>query len=83
MKNVSIKKIPRLLLFYLKIINIQSNFINTKKKLIETQIFPKLITKMFHSFFLSTRNYLLFDFIKKIKIIKKNSLFNFIRTKSK
>ena len=60
-----LKKRPRLLHFYLKKIKIQSNFINTKKKLIETQIFPKLITKMFLSYFLSTRNYLLFDFIKK------------------
>ena len=56
-----------------KKINIQSNFINTKK-LIETQIFPKLTTKMFQSFFLSTRNYLLFDFIKKIKVIERKKM---------
>ena len=42
MKNVSIKKIPRLLLFYLKIINIQSNFINTKKKINRNTNFSKI-----------------------------------------
>ena len=78
------KKRPRILHFYLKKINIQSNFINTKKIIIiETHIFPKLIEKMFQSFFLSTKSYLLFDFIKKIKIIAKNGLFNLIISKSK
>ena len=50
-----------------------------RKKLIETQIFPKSITKMFKSLslslfiylFLSTRNYFLFDFIKKNLLKKK------------
>ena len=67
MNNVSIKKRPRLLHFYLKKkINIQSDFINTNIHiLIETQIFPKLITKMFQPLFSSMRNYLLLDFIKK------------------
>ena len=67
MNNVSIKKRPRLLHFYLKKkINIQSDFINTNIHiLIETQIFPKLITKMFQPLFSSMRNYLLLNFIKK------------------
>ena len=38
--------------FILKKIDIHSNFINNKKKLIETQFFLKLITKMFQSFFI-------------------------------
>ena len=72
MNNVSIKKRPRLLHFYLKkkltfnpILLIQIYI------LIETQIFPKLITKMFQPLFSSMRNYLLLDFIKKIIIIEK------------
>ena len=38
--------------FILKKIDIHSNFINNNKKLIETQFFLKLITKMFQSFFI-------------------------------
>ena len=73
------KKRPRILHFYLKKINIQSNFINTKKIIIiETHIFPKLIEKMFQSFFLSTKSYLLFDFIKKIKIIEKKMVYSIL-----
>ena len=74
-KNVSIKKDQDFYTFILKkltfnpILLIQIIIIIII--IIETQIFPKLITKMFHSFFLSTRNYLLFDFIKKIKIIER------------
>ena len=38
--------------FILKKIDIHSNFINNNKKLIEIQFFLKLITKMFQSFFI-------------------------------
>ena len=62
--------------------NIQSNFINTKKNLIETHIFSKLITEMFQSFFFLPEVIYCLILLKKIKIIEKNGLFNFIRTKS-
>ena len=64
-KNVSIKKDQDFYTFILKKLTFNPILLIQKKKLIETQIFPKLITKMFLSYFLSTRNYLLFDFIKK------------------